>query len=109
MLSICISLILEDTIFFTSVRLSSVLRTKASMSNAVFCCKVLTFLLFLNVIFIVLQFGHGQSNPTFLIEVHSGTLAKRYVLRKKPHGTLLTSAHAVEREYKVVVYSFFLL
>ncbi|XP_016438330.1 putative acyl-CoA dehydrogenase IBR3 [Nicotiana tabacum] len=52
--------------------------------------------------FTVSQFGHGQSNPTFLIEVHSGTLAKRYVLRKKPHGTLLTSAHAVEREYKVL-------
>lgn len=52
--------------------------------------------------FTVSQFGHGQSNPTFLIEVHSGTLAKRYVLRKKPHGTLLASAHAVEREYKVL-------
>ncbi|OIT22631.1 PREDICTED: probable acyl-CoA dehydrogenase IBR3 [Nicotiana attenuata] len=52
--------------------------------------------------FTVSQFGHGQSNPTFLIEVCSGTLAKRYVLRKKPHGTLLASAHAVEREYEVL-------
>lgn len=48
------------------------------------------------------QFGHGQSNPTFLIEVGSGTLAKKYVLRKKPYGNLLASAHAVEREYEVV-------
>ncbi|XP_009616534.1 putative acyl-CoA dehydrogenase IBR3 [Nicotiana tabacum] len=52
--------------------------------------------------FTVSQFGHGQSNPTFLIEVRSGTLAKKYVLRKKPHGTLLASAHAVEREYEVL-------
>lgn len=48
------------------------------------------------------QFGHGQSNPTFLIEVHSGTFAKKYVLRKKPPGKLLASVHAVEREYEVV-------
>ncbi|KAJ8566101.1 hypothetical protein K7X08_030578 [Anisodus acutangulus] len=48
------------------------------------------------------QFGHGQSNPTFLIEVRSGTFAKRYVLRKKPPGKLLASAHAVEREYEVL-------
>ncbi|MCD7455024.1 putative acyl-CoA dehydrogenase ibr3 [Datura stramonium] len=52
--------------------------------------------------FTVSQFGHGQSNPTFLIEVRSGTLAKRYVLRKKPYGNLLASAHAVEREYEVL-------
>lgn len=50
---------------------------------------------------IVLQFGHGQSNPTFLLEVHSGSVIKRYVLRKKPPGKLLDSAHAVEREFKV--------
>ncbi|KAH6789437.1 acyl-CoA dehydrogenase-like protein [Perilla frutescens var. frutescens] len=52
--------------------------------------------------FIVSQFGHGQSNPTFLLEVHSGHLKKCYVLRKKPPGKLLESAHAVEREFQVL-------
>ena len=40
----------------------------------------------------------GQSNPTFIIE--TGT--RRYVLRKKPAGALLSSAHAVEREFRVM-------
>lgn len=44
------------------------------------------------------QFAGGQSNPTFLIE--SG--GKRYVMRKKPPGKLLPSAHAVDREYRVM-------
>lgn len=44
------------------------------------------------------QFLGGQSNPTFLIEDTSGT----YVLRKKPPGQLLPSAHAVDREYRVI-------
>jgi aminoglycoside phosphotransferase (APT) family kinase protein len=44
------------------------------------------------------QFLGGQSNPTYLIEDASGT----YVLRKKPPGTLLPSAHAVDREYRVI-------
>ncbi|CAH9148267.1 unnamed protein product [Cuscuta epithymum] len=48
------------------------------------------------------QFGHGQSNPTFLMEVHSGDKVMKYVLRKKPPGELLQSAHAVEREYEVL-------
>ncbi|XP_023641973.1 probable acyl-CoA dehydrogenase IBR3 [Capsella rubella] len=52
--------------------------------------------------FKVSQFGHGQSNPTFLIEVGSGSSSKRYVLRKKPPGKLLQSAHAVEREFQVL-------
>ncbi len=46
----------------------------------------------------VRQFRGGQSNPTFLIE--SG--ASRYVLRKKPSGQLLPSAHMIEREYRVM-------
>ncbi|KAJ4968109.1 hypothetical protein NE237_014810 [Protea cynaroides] len=50
----------------------------------------------------VSQFGHGQSNPTFLLEVRSGSTVKRYVLRKKPPGKLLQSAHAVEREFQVL-------
>ncbi|XP_021898379.1 probable acyl-CoA dehydrogenase IBR3 isoform X1 [Carica papaya] len=52
--------------------------------------------------FSVSQFGHGQSNPTFLMEVSSGESVKRYVLRKKPPGKLLESAHAVEREFQVL-------
>ena len=44
------------------------------------------------------QFGYGQSNPTFLLSA----AGKEYVLRKKPPGKLLPSAHAVEREYRVI-------
>jgi aminoglycoside phosphotransferase (APT) family kinase protein len=44
------------------------------------------------------QFLGGQSNPTYLIEDESGD----YVLRKKPPGKLLPSAHAIEREYRVI-------
>ena len=44
------------------------------------------------------QFEGGQSNPTYLLE----TSGKRYVLRRKPPGTLLPSAHAVDREFRVI-------
>jgi aminoglycoside phosphotransferase (APT) family kinase protein len=44
------------------------------------------------------QFAGGQSNPTFLIQ----TPARRYVLRRKPAGKLLPSAHAVDREFRVM-------
>ena len=44
------------------------------------------------------KFAGGQSNPTFLIEAASG----KYVLRRKPPGELLKSAHAVDREFKVM-------
>lgn len=47
---------------------------------------------------VVQQFQGGQSNPTFHLETGSG----RYVLRKKPPGTLLPSAHAVDREYRIL-------
>jgi len=46
----------------------------------------------------VFQFAGGQSNPTFVLD----TPAQRYVLRKKPPGVLLPSAHAVDREYRVI-------
>jgi aminoglycoside phosphotransferase (APT) family kinase protein len=46
----------------------------------------------------VTKFSGGQSNPTYLLEAQSG----RYVLRRKPHGALLPSAHAVDREYRVI-------
>lgn len=44
------------------------------------------------------QFQGGQSNPTYRLSTPGGL----YVLRKKPPGTLLPSAHQVEREYKVI-------
>ncbi len=43
------------------------------------------------------KFSTGQSNPTFLLK----TPARNYVLRRKPPGVLLKSAHAVDREYRV--------
>lgn len=46
----------------------------------------------------VSQFKYGQSNPTFVL---SGG-KREYVLRKKPPGKLLPSAHAVDREYRVL-------
>ena len=46
----------------------------------------------------VRQFAAGQSNPTYLIEGER----RRFVLRKKPPGTLLPSAHMVEREYRIL-------
>ena len=44
------------------------------------------------------QFKGGQSNPTYLLETGS----RRYVLRRKPPGKLLPSAHAVDREFRVI-------
>ncbi|MGC8203527.1 phosphotransferase family protein [Aliiroseovarius sp. PTFE2010] len=43
------------------------------------------------------KFADGQSNPTFRLDTPSG----RYVLRRKPPGKLLKSAHAVDREFRV--------
>lgn len=47
----------------------------------------------------VQQFQGGASNPTFLLTAGDG---HRYVLRKKPPGQLLSSAHQVDREYRVM-------
>ena len=44
------------------------------------------------------QFKGGQSNPTYKLRSPSGD----YVLRRKPSGKLLPSAHAVDREYRVM-------
>lgn len=46
----------------------------------------------------VRQFKGGQSNPTYQLI----TPARKYVLRRKPPGKLLPSAHAVDREFKVI-------
>jgi aminoglycoside phosphotransferase (APT) family kinase protein len=47
---------------------------------------------------VVSQFKGGQSNPTYLLE----TPLRRYVLRRKPPGKLLPSAHAVDREHGII-------
>ena len=44
------------------------------------------------------KFAGGQSNPTHLVRTDTGS----FVLRRKPSGTLLPSAHAVDREYRVL-------
>lgn len=44
------------------------------------------------------KFSRGQSNPTYLLNANGVS----YVLRRKPPGTLLKSAHAVDREYRVI-------
>src|SRR5438552_12148482 len=46
----------------------------------------------------VRQFRGGQSNPTYYLEAGG----REYVLRRKPPGKLLPSAHAVDREYRVL-------
>jgi len=47
---------------------------------------------------VVEEFKGGQSNPTYLVK----TQKQSYVLRRKPPGKLLKSAHAVDREYRVI-------
>ncbi len=44
------------------------------------------------------QFKGGQSNPTYWL----GTPSRNYVLRRKPPGKLLPSAHAVDREFRII-------
>ncbi len=46
----------------------------------------------------VLQFKGGQSNPTYKLE----TPTRSYVMRRRPFGKLLPSAHAVDREFRVI-------
>ncbi|MEA3068025.1 MAG: hypothetical protein QOK41_1432, partial [Sphingomonadales bacterium] len=47
--------------------------------------------------FTLTKFPSGQSNPTYKIGAASGD----YVLRRKPFGQLLPSAHAIDREYRL--------
>lgn len=47
---------------------------------------------------VVLQFKGGQSNPTYRLD----TPGRSYVMRRKPFGKLLPSAHAVDREFRVI-------
>jgi len=48
----------------------------------------------------VTQFPNGQSNPTFLINFNKTN--EKFVLRKKPKGKLLKSAHLIDREFKMI-------
>lgn len=48
--------------------------------------------------FALSKFPGGQSNPTYLLSAQD----KNYVLRRKPFGALLPSAHAIEREYRLI-------
>lgn len=48
--------------------------------------------------FTMMKFAGGQSNPTYLIEAASSS----YILRRQPFGPLLPSAHAVDREYRLI-------
>ncbi|MHA6720494.1 phosphotransferase family protein [Sphingomonas sp. RS6] len=48
--------------------------------------------------FAVTKFPGGQSNPTYRIDAASGA----YVLRRKPFGPILPSAHAVDREHRLI-------
>jgi aminoglycoside phosphotransferase (APT) family kinase protein len=51
----------------------------------------------------VRQFDSGHSNPTFFLSAEMADGARRdFVLRKKPPGKLLASAHQVDREYRVI-------
>jgi aminoglycoside phosphotransferase (APT) family kinase protein len=51
--------------------------------------------------FVVRQFRGGQSNPTYYLQ-SSADPSGPLVLRRKPPGQLLPSAHAIEREYQVM-------
>ncbi|MCY4229096.1 MAG: phosphotransferase family protein [Gammaproteobacteria bacterium] len=46
----------------------------------------------------ILKFPNGQSNPTYLLNAPNA----KYVLRRQPYGNLLPSAHAVDREFRVM-------
>ena len=72
-------------------------KTSGLMNQAYKNGLEITFLL-LEKILKIAQFKGGQSNPTYKIT----TEKQEFVLRRKPPGTLLPSAHAVDREYKVI-------
>ncbi len=51
---------------------------------------------------VVRQFAGGASNPTFQLVTQTANGERKFVLRKKPPGKLLASAHQVDREYRVM-------
>ncbi len=52
--------------------------------------------------YVIRQFRGGQSNPTYYLQGGADASGARLVLRRKPPGQLLPSAHAIEREYQVM-------
>jgi aminoglycoside phosphotransferase (APT) family kinase protein len=48
------------------------------------------------------KFATGQSNPTYRLQTSHGAKGGRFVLRTQPGGVLLKSAHAVDREYRIM-------
>ena len=48
------------------------------------------------------KFTTGQSNPTYRLQTSHGAKGGRFVLRTQPGGVLLKSAHAVDREYRIM-------
>ena len=48
------------------------------------------------------KFATGQSNPTYRLQTSHGGKVGRFVLRTQPSGVLLKSAHAVDREYRIM-------
>ena len=48
------------------------------------------------------KFSSGQSNPTYRLQTDLGEQDGRFVLRTQPAGLLLKSAHAVDREFRVM-------
>jgi aminoglycoside phosphotransferase (APT) family kinase protein len=51
---------------------------------------------------VVRQFQGGVSNPTFMLTTEGPAGPQRYVMRKKPPGVLLASAHQVDREFRIM-------
>lgn len=47
-------------------------------------------------------FVHGQSNPTYLVTMTDSEATQQFILRSKPSGNLLPSAHRIDREYRVL-------
>jgi aminoglycoside phosphotransferase (APT) family kinase protein len=52
--------------------------------------------------YVVREFRGGQSNPTYFIAGRADRSRRRWVLRRKPSGRLLPSAHAIDREYRIM-------
>ncbi|MEY3713472.1 MAG: hypothetical protein RL321_1092 [Pseudomonadota bacterium] len=50
----------------------------------------------------VTQFSGGQSNPTYRVDAQLSGRSHSFALRRKPPGVLVPSAHAIEREYRIM-------
>jgi aminoglycoside phosphotransferase (APT) family kinase protein len=84
----------RQAVFSGTKEVADTLRFDVERLEAYLAARVPTFTRPLS----VRQFKGGQSNPTYLLD----TPPRRYVLRRKPPGKLLPSAHAVDREFRVL-------